>query len=154
MHQLIFQCLLQMFYESDSSSEFVFPESKSSYSFSLLSDFPMVSVSSYLEYPNRVSVQTDNSEKFRILTDLSRRFGMPPSKDLNFENRVFRILYKIFVFENLCFCKPIPQPSCCNLALIPLNVTPQTRPRSYGRIRHATSKTLKKFSILSPENRT
>ena len=108
-----------MFYESDSSSEFVFAESKSSYSFSLLSDFPMVSVSSYLEYPNRVSVQTDNSgkysEKFRILTDLSRRFEMPPSKDLNFENRVFRILYKIFAFKNLCFCKPIPQPSCCNL---------------------------------------
>ena len=94
-----------MFYESDSSSEFVFAESKSSYSFSLLSDFPMVSVLSYLEYPNRVSVQTDNSgkysEKFRvILTDLSWRFGMPPSKDLNFENRVFRILYKIFVFKN------------------------------------------------------
>ena len=101
MHQLIFQCLLQMFYDSDSSSEFVFAESKSSYSFSLLSDFPMVSVSSYLEYPNRVSVQTDNSgeysEKLRvILTGLGRRFGMPPSKDLNFENRVFRNLYNFF----------------------------------------------------------
>ena len=117
MHQLIFQCLLQMFYESDSSSEFVFAESKSSYSFSLLSNFPMVSVSFY---PSRISEQTDNSgkysEKFRvILTGLGQRFGMPPSKDLNFENRVFRILYKIFALENLYFCKPIPQPSCCNL---------------------------------------
>ena len=80
-----------MFYESDSSSEFVFAESKSSYSFSLLSDFLMVSVPSYLEYPSRISVQIDKlekySEEFRvILTDLSRRFGMLPSKDLNFEN--------------------------------------------------------------------
>ena len=101
MHQLIFQCLLQMFYESDRNSEFVFAESKSSYSFSLLSNFPMVSVSSYLEYPSRISVQTDKSEKYLeefrvILTGLGRRFGMPPSKDLNFENRVFRNLYNFF----------------------------------------------------------
>ena len=80
-----------MFYESDSSSEFVFAESKSSYSFSLLSDFPMVSVSSYLEYPSRISVQIDKSKKYSeefrvILTGLGRRFEMPPSKDLNFEN--------------------------------------------------------------------
>lgn len=109
MHQLIFQCLSQMFYESDSNSKFVFAESKSSYSFSLSSDFSMVSVSSYLEYHSRILVQTDNSgkysEEFRvILTGLGRRFGMPPSEDPNFKNYVFHNLYiyifKIFVFVN------------------------------------------------------
>lgn len=119
MHQLIVQCLLQMFYESDSSSEFVFAESKSSYNFSILSDFSMVSVSSYLEYSSRILVQTDKSEKYSeefrvILTGLGRRFKMPHSKDLNFENHVFRNLYNFFL-KIFGFCKPIPQPSCCNL---------------------------------------
>ena len=62
MHQLIFQCLLQMFYESDSSSEFVFTELKSSYSFSRLASFSRISIASYLKYSSKGSVQTDNSE--------------------------------------------------------------------------------------------
>ena len=112
----------------------------SSYSFSLLASFSRISVASYLEYSSKVSVQIDNSEYIQKKIQNTYKLG------LEIRNATFRSpdLKTDFFFKFFIFCKPIPQPSCCNLALIPLNVTPQTRPGSLARTWRVTLKCFSK----------